>query len=221
MVDPKRVVAHGYNNITKKYLELRESMGLAIHDKYMKVLIEHLSAGARILELGCGAGLPVTKNLANRFNVTGVDISEEQLRLAVSNVPNATFVLADMTQLSYPDSSFDAVVAFYSITHIPRDEHLGLLTNIYNILKPEGLLVVTMGAGDLPDTIEPDWLGEPMFFSHFDADTNVNLVKQVGFKVISAIDEREMEYERPVSFRWIVARKPTNDESPNNFSRQK
>lgn len=221
MGDPKHVVAHGYNNIKENYLELIESMGPAVRDKYMKVLMDNLPAGAQILELGCGAGLPMTKRLASRFKVTGVDISEEQLRLAVSNVPDATFFLADMTQLSYPDSSFDAVAAFYSITHVPRDEHLRLLTNIYKILKPEGLLIATMGAGDLPDTIESDWLGAPMFFSHFDGDTNVALVKDVGLKVISAIDEREMEYERPVCFRWIVARKPTSVESLTNFSSQK
>jgi len=215
------MVAHGYNNIKENYLELIESMGLAVRDKYMKVLMDNLPAGAQILELGCGAGLPMTKHLASRFKVTGVDISEEQLRLAVSNVPDATFVIVDMTQLSYCDSSFDAVVAFYSITHVPRGEHLRLLTDIYRILKPDGLLVATMGAGDLPDTIEPDWLGVPMFFSHFDGKTNVALVKKVGFKVISAIDERELENERPVCFRWIVGRKPADKVFPKTYLSQK
>ncbi len=221
MDDPKHIVAHGYNNTTESYLELIKSMGPAVRNKYMKILMDNLPVRAHVLELGCGAGLPTTKHLASRFKVTGVDISEEQLRLVVSNVPDATFILADMTKLSYPNSSFDAVAAFYSITHVPRDEHLGLLTDIYRILKPDGLLVATMGTGDLPDTIESDWLGAPMFFSHFDGDTNVNLVKDSGFRIISAIDEKEMEYESPVCFRWIVARKPTSGESPNKSSDQK
>jgi len=205
----KRIVARGFNSVTKNYLKLVESMGLAVRDKYMRVLMDSLPTGARILELGCGAGVPMTKRLSSRFKVIGVDISKEQLVLATRNVPKASFVLADMTQLNFIGASFDAVVAFYSITHVPRDEHFKLLTNIYRMLKSNGLLVATMGAGDLPDTVEPDWLGAPMFFSHFDGNTNVALISEVGFEIVSAIDEGEWEFDCPVCFRWIVARKPS------------
>lgn len=210
MDNPKRVVARGYDSITDRYLELVESMGTTVRDKYMRVLMDDVPAGAQILELGCGVGLPMTKQLSSQFTVTGVDISEEQLRLAASNVPEATFVRGDMTQLSYPDSSFDCVAAFYSITHVPRNEHPGLLASIHKMLKPGGLLVATMGAGDLSDVIDPDWLGAPMFFSHFDGDTNVALITDAGFEIVSARDEPEMEHGRPVCFRWVVASKPRN-----------
>ena len=45
--------------------------------------------GETILDLGCGAGVPVTKQLAKRFAVTGVDISEAQLRIARDRVPTS------------------------------------------------------------------------------------------------------------------------------------
>ncbi len=207
MTDPKKIVARGYDSITQSYLQLIESMGPAVREKYLNVISESLPGGARILELGCGAGVPITSRLAGQFRVVGVDISREQLKLAARNVPQADFILADMAGLSFPEATFDAVAAFYSITHLPRDEHHDLLANIYRMLRPGGLLVATMGAGDNPDMVDPDWYGAPMFFSHFDGQTNENLINETGFKIISAEDEWEKEFSRPVCFRWFVARK--------------
>ena len=206
--NPKQIVTDGYNSITRNYLKLVESGEPAIREKYLRFLIDSLPTGARILELGCGAGVPMTKRLVSHFKVIGVDISKEQLILASRNVPEVSFILGDMTQLSFTEATFDAVAAFYSITHVPRSEHSHLLGNIYRMLKPGGLLVATMGHGDLPDTIEPDWLGAPMFFSHFDGKTNVKLISEIGFEIVSATDEWEIECGRPVCFRWIVAQKP-------------
>jgi len=206
--NPKKIVARGYSGITRNYLGLVDAMGPAVRQKYLNILIDNLPASARILELGCGAGVPMTGHLSGRFKVVGVDISKEQLVLAVKNVPESSFILADMTRLSFAGEAFDAVAAFYSITHVPRNEHFNLLINIHHVLKPGGLLVATMGSGDLPDSVEPDWLGSPMFFSHFDGDKNEALITGAGFNIISAEDEKEWEYDKPVIFRWIVAGKP-------------
>lgn len=207
MNDPKQIVAEGYNQITQSYLQLVESMGMAVREKYLNLLLNRLPANAQVLELGCGAGIPMTKILSERFQVTGIDISSQQLALANQNVPQAKFIQSDMVNLSFPDNYFDAVVAFYSMTHVPRNEHEQLLNNIYRMLKPAGLMVATMGYGDLPDDVSPNWLGSPMFFSHFDGDTNLRLVQQTGFNVIQVEDEMESEYGKLVCFRWIVALK--------------
>jgi SAM-dependent methyltransferase len=178
-----------------------------VREKYLNIVVEQLPEGALILELGCGAGTPMTKRLARDFKVIGLDISKGQLAQAVQNAPEADFIRADMTRLPFPEGKFDAVVAFYCITHVPRDEHIGLLRNIHRMLKPGGLLVVTMGSGDTPGYIESDWLGAPMFFSHYDGETNVKLVEEAGFNITSTENEPETEYGVPVCFRWIVARK--------------
>ena len=91
--------------------------------------------------------MPATKRLAGRFAVTGVDISERSVELARRNVPEAALVRADMAALDLPPGSIDAVTAFYSITHVPREEHAGLLRRVAAWLRPGGLLVATMGTG--------------------------------------------------------------------------
>src|SRR5262245_61093670 len=72
-------------------------------------LIERLPAGPSILDLGCGAGIPVARDLVRiGFNVTGVDASRGRVQCAIRNVPQARFVLEDMASVQFAPSTFDA-----------------------------------------------------------------------------------------------------------------
>ena len=159
-----------------------------------------------MLELGCGAGLPMTAGLADGRRLTGVDISPAQVERARRNVPSATFFAADMTALEFPPASFDAVVAFYALTHVPREELSGLLERIRGWLRPGGLLIATMGVEDDPGTVEPDWLGVEMYFSHFNARRNRRLVEQAGFQIHEAEVRAEPGDRHGTRFLWVVAR---------------
>jgi SAM-dependent methyltransferase len=206
--DPKRIVANSYDEIAPRYLAWSGPDSSPERMRYLKRLLDLLPASAEVLELGCGAGVPVTQALAERHRVTGVDIAAKQIELAQRYVPGATFIHADMTTLEFPPGSFDAVVAFYSLTHVPRAEQAALLSRIADWLRPSGLLMATMGASDSPDAVEPDWLGAPMFFSHFDADTNRDLVRRAGLDILDAEVVAEDEDGEQVAFLWVVARRP-------------
>jgi ubiquinone/menaquinone biosynthesis C-methylase UbiE len=206
--DPKRIVAEGYDEIADKYAEFVARSRDDPRHRYTTLLLERLPPGSRVLELGCGRGEPTTRLLAERFAMTGVDLSARQIECARRQVPSATFMQADMTALDWPDDSFDAVVAFYSLTHVPRNEHRRLLQDVARWLRPGGLLVATMGAGSSTDAVEDDWLGAPMYFSHFGARTNRRLTQEAGFRIISARVETTDEDGDPVPFLWVVAEKP-------------
>src|SRR5690242_4316804 len=138
--DPKRLVADGYNAIAQRYFTWSDLDPSPQRMRYLNRLLELLTPAAAVLELGCGAGIPVTRALAETCRVTGVDISEAQIELARQHVPGATLIHADKTQLDFPPASFDAVVAFYSLIHIPREEQAGLLGRMARWLRPGGLL---------------------------------------------------------------------------------
>jgi SAM-dependent methyltransferase len=206
--DAKRVVADGYDRIAERYLAwgatgIRE----AERDSYTTVLLDALPVGASVLELGCGAGVPTTQRLAERFAVTGIDISARQIELARRNVPGATFIHADMTALAIPPATFDAVCAFYAFGHVPREEHAALLRQIATWLHPDGLFVASFSNDGAAGEIEDDWLGAPMYFSGYDAETNARLVRDAGLEIVTARPETAEEFGRPATFFWIVARK--------------
>ncbi len=212
-MDPKRIVAQGYDHIAEQYSQWTSRNSTEQNDRtyYTSLLLERLPIGAHVLELGCGAGIPTTRTFAERFNVTGVDLSMRQVSLARKNVPNATFLQADMTTLDFQPASFDAIAAFYSIIHVPRSEHPQLLRPITSWLRPGGLFVASMGASSTETGFEQDWLGAPMFWSHFDSETNLRLVEEAGLNILSAMERTADEDGVPVTFLWIVAQKPMRE----------
>jgi cyclopropane fatty-acyl-phospholipid synthase-like methyltransferase len=201
--NPKCLVARGYDMMADTYLE--RFAASAVRDYWLGELIAFLSMGARVLDLGCGAGIPVARELSSRgFHVVGVDCSMRQVELARGNVPAAEFLHTDMADVQFMPLSFDAVAAFYSITHVPRNEHADLLRRIAGWLKPRGVLVASLGADPICDWTG-DWLGVEMFFSHHDADTNNRLVRDAGFAIERA--EVVKQDNEDARFLWVVARR--------------
>ena len=82
-----------------------------------------------------------------------------------------------------------------------------MLQSIADWLRPQGLLLASMGASSEPGSVEPDWMGTPMYWSHFDSQTNQALLQAAGFSILQAIEETALEDDEPVTFLWVVARK--------------
>lgn len=182
-VDPKETVRRGYDLISHTY---RPDEGGGMDSDYAGWLLELvslLSDGDPVLELGCGCGVPVAQILSSTFTYTGVDISPVQIERAVSLVPYANFILADMSELSFADASFAAVVSLYAIIHIPLAEQPDLLRNIAAWLQPGGYFLAIVG-----DTAwtgrEEDWLGAEMYWSHADFETYRSWLLDLDFEII-------------------------------------
>ena len=208
MTDPKQLVARGYDEAAQRYLEWSALRPSPARLEWLARARDAIPPGTRVLELGCGAGVPMTAALAEGRDVTGVDISATQIALARRNVPTATFIEADMTSVDFSPASFDAVVAFYSLTHVPRDEQAPLLARIARWLRPGGVFVANMGVEDEPGDVEHGWLGVDMYFSHFGAKANRRLVERAGLVVERAEIAVEPEDRHDARFLWIVARVP-------------
>lgn len=204
--DPKQLVAAGYDAIAETYAEWGLRSGDPVKQRFSDLVIDQLAPGAAVLDAGCGTGEHVTARLARHFDVTAFDISARSIELARERVPGPSYLVGDVASIELAPSGFDAVTAFFMLIHVPRDEHLAVLHRIASWLKPGGLLVATMGAAT-EEHWQDDWLGAPMFWSHFDADTNRRLVAEAGFVIESSDIVSELEDGVPFNHQWIVARK--------------
>ena len=202
----KQTVETGYDKLAPRFGEWAARVDGDPWERFLDELASRLPPGARVLDLGCGNGRKIAR-LAGRFDVTGVDISQEQLRLARAEIPDARFVHADLAELDFPAESYDAVTAFYSVSHVPREEHTALFGKVARWLRPGGLFLASLSANGTDDWTE-EWLGVEMFFSGFDADTNRRLIREVGFVLV--VDEvvSMQEPETEASFLWVLATKP-------------
>jgi SAM-dependent methyltransferase len=204
--DPKRIVAAGYDAIAETYRDWAEADDWP-RLEWLALLEAELPDGSAVLELGCGAGVPVTRRLAERHRVTAVDLSARQIELARSNAPAATFVHGDALAVELPAASFDAAVSLYLTGHVPRDEQLELVRRVARWLRPGGLLLMTLTQGASDGVVEADWLGAPMFFAGEEPETSLARVRASGFDVLRAEFVPQVEFGQEVRFLWLLARR--------------
>jgi SAM-dependent methyltransferase len=189
-VGPKQIVREGFNRVSTIYRPPRspaDAFGhtLQHHREWLEPLFRRLRRGAGVLDLGCGCGVPDAKLLAERFRVTGIDISDVQIARARRLVPSARFVRADMTEVALPPASFEGVVCLYALIHVPVEEQQELLAKVARWLTPGGLFLVTTGWDAWTGTAH-GWLGSTakMYWSHTDAATYERWLVGLGFRVV-------------------------------------
>jgi SAM-dependent methyltransferase len=201
-----QLVADAYDVMGETFAEWRDRGVGDPRREWEEKLVSRLVDGARVLELGCGGGAPETKRLAERFAVTGVEISPRQVERARAAIPNATFLCADFTDLELPAASFDAVASFYVFNHVPRELLSPLLRNIHAWLLPGGWLLTAFAKNDNAGWTG-EWLGAPTFFAGFAPEVNSRLVREAGFSIV---EDEVVSWEDPdggpESFQWVLAR---------------
>ena len=201
VTDTKDLVASGYNEVADAYLDRFGAS--TTRQRWLDQLAENLPVGGRVLDLGCGAGVPVAQTLVGLgHSVVGVDSSYRQIARARLAVPEATFIEADMCELSFGADTFDAVGAFYSMTHVPPDEQAPLIGRIATWLKPQGVLVASFGTGARSEW-QGEWLGTAMYFGHAGEDATLTSIADAGLTLrTSAVEKQDNE---DADFLWVEA----------------
>jgi len=119
--------------------------GLRTERAWLDRLCSGLPAGAAVLDIGCGSGLPIAAELVRRgYAVTGIDFAAPMLDLARRNVPGATFALADMRTLAL-GREFRAVLAWDSFFHLAPGDQAAMFPVFAHHMAPGGRLLLTTG----------------------------------------------------------------------------
>ena len=181
-VDYRKLVRDGYDRCAPAFAAARA----AEEQPGLELLLPRLAPGSRVLDLGCGSGVPVAARLAREHAVTGVDFSSAQLSLARANVPSARFVESDLMAVDFAPASFDAIVSFYAIFHLPREEHGELLQRIGRWLAPGGFLLVTVTPFREAAYTEEDFFGVRMYWSNWGLEDYERMACEAGLKILRA-----------------------------------
>ncbi len=153
---------------------------------YLDALLDGLSAGAVVLDLGCGTGRPMAEHVVGRgHRIVGVDQSAALLALARSRFPAETWIESRIEDY-VPDRRFAAAISWDALFHVPRERHEAILARVTQALAPGGRLMLTAGGSAHPGFTD-EMFGARFFYDSHAPDDTRALLRRLGLRVL--IDE--------------------------------
>ncbi|CAH0022843.1 unnamed protein product [Clonostachys rhizophaga] len=200
-----------YNSWTERHNHMRMTYLDELFGRIPK-LGNAVDEKSSVLELGCGSGAPFLTTLLERggpgISVVANDMSDTQIGLARENLAaygdRVQFEPGDMTKLTFAPKSLTAVVALYSLIHLPQGEQEEMLDKIAEWLEPGGILIANFSFDEMSSGVMESWLHEKgwMFWSGLGMEKTAAKLKQVGF----TIEKSEVEGDTQEKHLWIVAK---------------
>ncbi|GHE46279.1 class I SAM-dependent methyltransferase [Streptomyces thermocarboxydus] len=155
----------------------------AAHRASLAWLLERLSPGSTVLDVGSGTGRPTAATLAGAgHQVLGVDVSPVMVEIASRQVPEAEFRCDDIRRMPLPEGSYDAVCVYFSLLQMNRAEQRELVRRLAAALKPGGLLVLATVPLDVEE-FDGAFMGQPVRVTSFAAQDVLALVREAGLTV--------------------------------------
>ncbi len=170
-----------YESLGKKYLDHRSFLK---SDTYVRAFSKKLRKNASVLDVGCGAGVPVDDILTKAgHEVVGLDLSPSLISMARKMVPGASYNVSDMRNLKHGEYMVDGVVCLYAIFHIPRSEHQKMIETFASFLPSGGWLLISLGDRAFEGVHE--MYGVTSYSSQWGSAENRRIVEAAGFKIQS------------------------------------
>lgn len=177
----KQGVIADYDDIAKEYAE--EFFEDTSDNKYIDIFLDSLK-GIKILDVGCGNGKDCKYISQKGFDINGIDLSVGMLSIAKEKVPNGKFEVMDMTDITYPDDSYDGIISNCSLFHIPTEELPKTLESFRRILKPNGKLLLILQEGNGETMVEEPYRpGVHIYMNYFSTSQIQELLQQYGFEI--------------------------------------
>lgn len=173
-----------YRRVAERFA--RERNKSLIERRWLDRMLAH-APGRRVLDLGCGPGVPIGQYLNDRrVTLTGIDGAPEMVALYRRNVPGAEALCRDMRGLSL-GARFDAILAWNSFFHLSPDDQRAMFAVFAEHAAPGAALMFTSGpaAGEVWGTAG----GETVYHSSLDPEEYRTLLAANGFSVLRYVPE--------------------------------
>lgn len=161
---------------------------------------EKLPSNAKVLDLGCGSGVPIARYLSEKgCEITGVDSSEVMLEMAqqnfpMENYPNHRWILGDMRNVQLnenanynTDSIFDGILAWDSFFHLTADDQRQMFAQFQQFSKIGTMLMFTSGPSD--GEAIGEMFDEALYHASLSPDEYRQLLAQHDFQVVEMVAE--------------------------------
>ncbi|MEA3430918.1 MAG: methyltransferase domain-containing protein [Nanoarchaeota archaeon] len=180
-MDNSKQASSVYDKIAKQYAE-----AFSESSEYIDKFLVLLPKNAKVLDLGCGAGIDAGYMTSKGFEVIGIDLSKEMLRLAKQKFPKIDFRQQDSRDIDFHANTFEGILAACSLIHITKKDVPALLKKLYQILKKDGTIYVGLQEGKSEEIFidEPFKPDEKLFLNIMSYDEIKDLLIKTGFTII-------------------------------------
>ncbi len=186
------------------------------HKPFDRELLDQFAGLVRgkglVCDLGCGPGHLAHYLHQRGVQVCGIDLSPEMVKEARKRFPGVPYEVGSMVGLAVEDNAWAGIAAFYSLIHIPREELVAVLRELYRVLKPGGWLLFTFHLGDGLIHLD-DWFDQPVDvdFFFFKTSEMIGYLEQTAFKLCE-VRERDPYpggVEADTRRAYVLAQKPS------------
>jgi ubiquinone/menaquinone biosynthesis C-methylase UbiE len=142
----------------------------------------HVGQNGSILDIGCGTGRDMAFFESQGIAVSGLDLSAGMLAFARQKVKGG-LALMNMCQIGFRKAFFDGVWSCASLLHVPKQAAPAVLQEMQRILKPGGMLILTIQEGNSESWDEGYVQSVKRFFARYAADEMKSMLANNGFGV--------------------------------------
>lgn len=158
--DKRESVKNNYNLIAKDY---GNDFGTYIEDlDVYEAFSKNLTKGDKILDLGAGSGRTYAYFSQKGFDYIALDFSEKMKEEAYKIHGKFPYILDDIVNIKqhFENNSIDAVFSVYTLFHLPKEDFKKVITDIYDILKVNGIFLFSYQIGQGEEMVDEPYLKE-------------------------------------------------------------
>ncbi|MFI9006966.1 class I SAM-dependent methyltransferase [Actinosynnema sp. NPDC053489] len=190
-----------YDTVAHSYADLvRDLLAEAPADRAVLGLFAELVSG-RVADVGCGPGRISGHLDGLGVDVFGVDLSPEMVAVARRDHPGLRFEVGSMLDLDLPDASLGGALAWYSLIHVPWEEHPAVFAEFHRVLAPGGLLLLAFQIGDEVRRFEEGY-GHDILLDLY----RINPDRVLGQLAAAGFEPHTRLEREPVDPRWEKTR---------------